>query len=178
MRLGHHILGSSITCSHNPHKAKYWLPSTLPPTIKSFHTRARVRILPFPRASFPSVTVPSALGPRRTKMSLASALAITYNTTVGAPLNPLTSPEDVGSKSHHLKSGGFKNPWDRYVLLWLSDETRDMAQGTPESWSYGLFQLSTDHSGFFKMAPINRNCHGHVEVSTHILGRFVGVTHI
>ncbi|KAF8429211.1 beta-lactamase superfamily domain-containing protein [Tirmania nivea] len=49
-------------------------------------------------------------------MSLASALAITYTTTVDAPPNALASPEDAGSKLHHLKSGG-KNQKGMFLVV-------------------------------------------------------------
>lgn len=53
-------------------------------------------------------------------MSLATAAAVTYSAAVAAPKDAYAVPDDASAKAHHLKKGGFTNPWPSY---------RDMAHG-------------------------------------------------
>ena len=172
MRLGHYILGGSITCSNSPSR------STLQRLVvhqqRSFNIRASTS-LPLSRTFFKPIRSFPSLGPTRAKMSLASALAITYNTTVSAPPNALASPEDAGSKSHHLKSGGFHNPWPRCVYLidrWNKYRIRDLQSNHMTS------QLS---KFYFEMAQCPKNDEDifwAVEVSLLYSDISVRVTHI
>ncbi|KAF8467298.1 beta-lactamase superfamily domain-containing protein [Kalaharituber pfeilii] len=47
-------------------------------------------------------------------MSLPSAIAIVYTASVGEPSRPSADPENVEAKAHHLKGGGFHNPWPSF----------------------------------------------------------------
>ena len=61
----------------------------------------------------------------RVRMSSTRAtIASGYNASVVTPENPSSSPEDIDTKSHHLKNGkGFTNPWPRYESssMWMSN---------------------------------------------------------
>lgn len=61
------------------------------------------------QAKGPKIASCSFSGRRNMGSTTAAVLyAITVSTT--SPISP--GPEDAKEKSHHLKAGGFRNPWE------------------------------------------------------------------